>query len=156
MLESVMDNKQRQALIQPVWLVNFVEQYQKLGVDNLELLTSIYHKDVVFRDPIHELKGFNALNQYFQNLYQNLSACYFVVNDTFYENDQAAVYWTMTFIHPKLAKGKAVSVEGHTYLRGEGNKVIYHRDYVDIGAMVYEHVPVVGKAIRWLKNRMAS
>ena len=156
MLEPVMSNEVGLAPNQPVWLTNFVDQYQKLSVDNLELLSTIYHTDVVFQDPIHEIKGFDALNDYFKNLYQNLAACYFVVNKVLCEDDQAAVYWTMTYVHPKLANGKAVSVEGHSLLKGADNKVIYHRDYLDVGAMVYEHVPVIGKAVRWLKNRMAG
>ena len=34
------------------------------------------------------------------------------------------------------------------------DKVYRHRDYFDAGALLYEHVPLLGRVIRWLKRRM--
>jgi hypothetical protein len=33
--------------------------------------------------------------------------------------------------------------------------VVRHRDYFDAGALLYQHVPVVGSMIRWLHRRIA-
>jgi hypothetical protein len=33
----------------------------------------------------------------------------------------------------------------------QDNKVIYHRDYLDLGSMLYEQLPFIGKLISWLK-----
>jgi len=32
--------------------------------------------------------------------------------------------------------------------------VTYHRDYFDLGALIYERVPVLGGLIRGIKGRM--
>lgn len=34
------------------------------------------------------------------------------------------------------------------------HKVYRHRDYFDAGSLIYEHLPVLGRAIAWLKRRM--
>ncbi|AOW75517.1 transcriptional regulator [Colwellia sp. PAMC 20917] len=140
----------------PFWLNNFVNVYQTLSTDNLDLLSKIYHRDVIFIDPIHELKGFDNLFEYFQNLYQNLSTCDFVITNIIAEKDQAAIYWTMSYQHPKLNKGKLINVIGHSHIKGYEDKVIYHRDYLDLGAMLYEQLPVLGKLIKLIKQKAAK
>ena len=135
----------------PLWLNTFVSVYQKLSINNLELLDSIYHKDITFEDPIHRVDGLENLHQYFENLYQNLTSCKFVIKDVVFQDSSAAIYWEMTYQHPKLNKGKTVTVFGNSHIKVEQDKVIYHRDYIDLGAMLYEQLPILGKFIRWIK-----
>jgi hypothetical protein len=47
-------------------------------------------------------------------------------------------------------------VQGSSHLKGVGDKVVYHRDYLDLGAMLYEQLPLLGRVIRSLKNRAAN
>lgn len=138
---------------QPVWLEGFVSVYKQLSTDNLHLLANVYDEDVVFIDPMHQIEGFDALSRYFESLYSNLSSCAFNITHFFVAEQQAAVYWQMTFSHRKLNKGKPVTVEGHSHIKGANGRVIYHRDYLDVGAMFYEHVPIVGSLVRLLKKR---
>ena len=140
----------------PLWLRNFVQVYQTLSTDNLDLLSMIYHKDIVFIDPLHELKGFDNLFEYFQNLYENLTSCEFVINNIIANEDQAAIYWTMSYHHPKLNGGNIVNVTGSSNIKGHEDKVIYHRDYLDLGAMLYEQLPVLNKLIRFIKKKAAN
>jgi hypothetical protein len=140
----------------PLWLSNFVNVYQTLSTDNLELLSIIYHQDITFIDPIHELKGFDNLYSYFKNLYENLSSCEFVINNIIEQDNQAAIYWTMSYQHPKLNKGNVVTVMGNSNIKGFEDKVIYHRDYLDLGSMLYEQLPVFGKLIKIIKKKAAN
>lgn len=140
----------------PLWLRNFVDIYQKLSTDNLELLSMIYHRDVIFIDPMHELKGFYNLSEYFKSLYENLSSCEFVIDNIIAQEDQAAIYWTMSYQHPKLNKGHVVTVVGHSHIKGHEDKIIHHRDYIDLGAMLYEQLPLLGKVIKFIKKKAAN
>jgi len=140
----------------PIWLSNFVDTYQKLSTDNLDLLKGIYHKNVTFIDPIHTIHGFNNLHHYFEDLYQNLSSCEFIITDVIAEQNRAAIYWQMTYHHPKLNKGKSVTVLGNSHIKGQDDKVIYHRDFLDLGVMLYEQLPMLGKVIKWIKLKAAS
>lgn len=64
--------------------------------------------------------------------------------------------WVMSYRHPRLNCGQLISLEGCSLLRwnGEG-KVERHRDFFDAGALLYQHVPLLGTAIRWLQRRLA-
>ncbi|MDP2562155.1 nuclear transport factor 2 family protein [Psychrobium sp. 1_MG-2023] len=137
----------------PFWLKNFIDVYQVLSTDNLELLGSIYHKDVTFLDPIHQVNGLDNLQQYFSNLYQNLSQCDFLITDAIVDGDQAALYWQMTYTHRSLNGGREVVVTGTSRIKGKNNKVIHHQDYLDVGAMLYEQLPVIGRVIQWIKAK---
>ena len=137
------------------WLVKFVDVYQSLTIKNLELLSDVYHPNVTFIDPMHQVEGIDALHQYFKNLYQNLSTCDFVIENVIASKEQAAIYWKMTYQHSKLNKGQLVTVYGNSLIKGDGHKVIYHRDYLDLGAMLYEQIPVFGQLTKWIKMKAA-
>lgn len=140
----------------PKWLSSFVTIYQSLNTDNIDEIRKIYHQDIIFEDPIHRVEGLPHLLDYFDKLYKNLSYCQFIITDSFYSNHQAAVYWTMSFKHANLKGGELIEIVGHTRLKGDGDKVVDHRDYLDVGAMLYEHIPVLGKAIRFIKERASQ
>ncbi|QOL27024.1 nuclear transport factor 2 family protein [Thalassotalea sp. LPB0316] len=145
-----------QGAVQPLWLSHFIEVYQQLGTDNLALLDSVYHDQVTFKDPMHLVVGLKDLRAYFDSLYTNLISCQFEITEVMHQDNKAALYWRMTYIHKQLNKAQPITVEGHTKLIAEGDKVIYHRDYVDMGAMVYEYIPLVGRMIKYIKNRAQS
>jgi hypothetical protein len=33
-------------------------------------------------------------------------------------------------------------------------KIIFHRDYFDAGAMLYEQIPLLGRVIKWVKQKI--
>jgi hypothetical protein len=140
----------------PLWLNNFVRVYQVLSIDNLQLLSEIYHENVIFIDPILQVEGYENLYDYFESSYQNLTSCKFVIEQVIQQDSQAAIYWKMTFQHRKLNKGKHITVSGSSRIQGADDKVVYHRDYLDIGEMLYENLPVLGKFIRWIKSQAAK
>ncbi|WP_394205666.1 nuclear transport factor 2 family protein [Shewanella waksmanii] len=137
----------------PLWLENFIAVYEKLGTDNLVALDKVYHSEVVFLDPMHRVEGLNQLLSYFDGLYENLLECSFTVDNSLIMDNHAAIYWTMTYRHTQLNGANPIVVEGHSLLKGQDNKVIYHRDYLDVGAMLYEHIPVLGFLVRKVKQR---
>ena len=140
----------------PQWLSSFVDIYQQLSTDNLYLLSSIYHEDIQFIDPLHQVEGLSNLHEYFEGLYKNLSQCNFIIHDVIVSGEQAAIYWHMAYKHPKLNGGDQVFVSGTSRITSEDNKVIYHRDYLDVGTMLYEQLPIIGRVIKWIKTKAVS
>jgi hypothetical protein len=139
-----------------VWLHNFVSVYEKLSINNLDLLNNIYHKDILFEDPIHKIEGVDNLHNYFNALYHNLISCDFVIEEVIVQDLSAALYWKMTYQHAKLNQGKTVTISGNSHIKAQDDKVIYHKDHFDLGAMIYEQLPVMGKLVRWVKARAAK
>lgn len=134
----------------------FKEVYTDLNAQNAEsnLLDSLYEKDVMFIDPLHQVKGLKALKMYFKEMYSNLSHCAFRFHSSHFNTHEATIRWTLEFRHKRLSKGKLIQVMGISYLRMKNNKIVFHQDYYDAGALLYEQVPLIGVAIKFLKKRI--
>jgi limonene-1,2-epoxide hydrolase len=132
------------------------EVYQKLNKNNLHLLEQIYHKDVVFEDSAHRLEGWVQLSAYFDSLYTNVIKCDFDIRHHQQVEDSGFLTWTMQLQHPKLNGGEAVNVNGVSHIRFSGDRVIFHRDYFDLGEMLYENIPLLGFVIKNIKQRLGK
>ncbi|CRL50616.1 MULTISPECIES: nuclear transport factor 2 family protein [Pseudomonas] len=136
------------------FLRRFAEQFAALDKDNLHHLNQLYTHDVQFTDPLHEVQGLVALRSYFTDLYTNVSDLHFEFHGFDHISEgEGYLRWVMSYRHPRLANGQLIRVEGCSHLLWR-DKVYRHRDYFDAGALIYEHLPVLGRAIAWLKRRM--
>ncbi len=133
-----------------------VDIYHKLDKHNLHLLEELYHPDIVFEDAAHRLEGRAALYEYFQSLYTNVTRCDFVIHEQQQVGETGFLTWTMELLHPKLQNGAPIMVNGATHLKFSDGKVIYHRDYFDLGEMLYENLPLLGAVIRTVKQRLGQ
>lgn len=135
----------------------FLALYRTLTVDNLELLQEVYREDIRFIDPAHEIRGLDELRAYFHCLYKDLQSIDFHFSPPLIVENSGSVRWRMTFSHKGLAKGKPLSLEGISYIEFDGEgKVFFHRDYFDLGAMLYEHVPLLGRLVLFIKKRLGQ
>jgi hypothetical protein len=138
-------------------LDTFLNTFNQLDKTSLNLLDTLYHPDICFIDPAHTLNGLPALKQYFFSLYENVESIRFTFDVRMQSGGQAFVTWTMEISHPRLAKGLPVAVQGCSCLTfAPDGRVIRHQDYFDLGAMIYEHLPLVGGLIRTVKKRLGS
>lgn len=136
---------------------HFLDTFQKLDAGNLDLLTEIYAADIRFIDPAHEIRGLDRLTDYFAALYKNVTAIRFDFHHALSSGNEAWVQWEMAFSHPRIKRGKTVTVSGASHLEFDAaGKVFLHRDYFDLGAMLYEHLPLLGGVITALKRRLGS
>jgi hypothetical protein len=135
-------------------LDDFLAVYQKLDADSLDLLGQVYSDQIRFCDPAHEITGLPALKDYFAELYRHVTAISFSFNRRHLLDSEAYIGWTMTVSHPRLAGGQPVAVDGMSYLQfDEHGKVLYHHDYFDLGALLYEQLPLLGSIIKTIKRR---
>ena len=135
----------------------FLSTYNRLNKENLHLLRTIYSEDVCFIDPAHEINGLEDLTDYFSSLYNGLKSIGFSFHRSSMSNQEGYVQWDMNFSHEKLAGGRTISVPGVTFLRfNDDGKVSYHRDYFDLGAMLYEHIPLLGRLVGSIKRRLGK
>ncbi|MBT8766570.1 nuclear transport factor 2 family protein [Metapseudomonas boanensis] len=139
----------------PAFLQHFAQTFSTLDANRLDALEALYTPDVHFRDPLHSLNGLPAIRRYFGQMYAS-------VRDLHYEfqgfdevgPDRGYLRWTLRFRHPRLAGGGVIQLEGCSYLRWH-ERVYLHHDYFDAGALLYEHLPLMGRLIAWLKQRLA-
>ncbi|WP_047285330.1 MULTISPECIES: nuclear transport factor 2 family protein [Pseudomonas] len=137
------------------FLDNFARQFAALDRHNLDRLGQLYSDDIQFTDPLHEVQGLAQLRGYFAELYANVRELRFEFHGSdLCADDQGYLRWTMSYRHPRLNGGALIQVAGCTYLQWRDARVYRHRDYFDAGALLYEHLPLLGAMIAWLKRRL--
>ncbi|WP_185232887.1 nuclear transport factor 2 family protein [Teredinibacter franksiae] len=139
---------------EPPAVVQFKNFYRELVTVKLDEMGSLYDEDVIFRDPVHQIRGVNSLHAYMSSVSQNLNYCRFEYLDQLVAESTAYIKWNMYFSHPKLTQRHLV-VRGISHIEF-GQRIHYHEDIYDLGEMLYENVPLVGLATRWLKRRLAK
>lgn len=124
-----------------------------------ELLRDVYADDVLFVDPVHRVDGLPALQRYFERVYQNVNQCHFEFTGELQGKNEAVLRWIMHVSHPRLRKGRTLSVRGTSWLQAsssDAGKIGYHEDYYDMGALVYEQIPVLRQLIVHIKGKLKN
>lgn len=142
-----------QAASRPPLLDRFLEVYQQLRLETLPLLDEVYAADVVFEDPLHRVAGLAELRRYFARMYEGVEDIRFDFGSVLQSGDEAMLTWTMHLRHRRLRPGEALALPGATHLRWT-DKVHYHRDYFDAGALLYERLPLLGGVVRAIRRRV--
>jgi hypothetical protein len=132
----------------------FKAYFKILHESDLSQLRDLYSQQILFKDPVHEIRGLVELEDYFTSLCADLSDCRFEYLDEMITDQAAYVKWMMHFKHPKLGN-RLISVRGVSHLK-ISDKIDYHEDFYDMGAMLYEQLPLIGNVTRWLRLRLAS
>lgn len=133
-------------------LIDYYEQFDQQSSDKLD---DLYAENVVFIDPVHRVEGVVPLKAYFESMGAGLSSCRFEFTEKTIGLNEAWLQWEMHYCHPRIGGGRPLQLTGVSHLKGEGDKFTYHRDFYDLGAMLYEHVPVLGVGVRWLKRKLS-
>jgi ketosteroid isomerase-like protein len=130
--------------------------YCSLATGNTAELAPLYSEDVYFEDPSHGIQGKAALVERFQHLYRNVDSCNFKFHQTLDTGGEIFLAWTMILRQRGPKSGEVIRVEGASFLKVRNNRIYYHRDYFDLGAFIYENVPMLGSIIKRIKQRLAS
>ena len=130
--------------------------FNDLRADNLNILDDFYHENVKFQDPLGSINGLIPLKEYYRGLYKNVTDISFEFTDHIVENDSHVGIWTMRMKTKKLNNGKEMVLNGNSHIvfDPDTDKVIFHRDYFDMGEFIYEYIPVVGFAIKKIKQAL--
>ena len=136
-------------------LERFKNHFRVLHESDHGELRKFYSEGVIFRDPVHEIRGLVELEDYFSELCSDLSDCRFEYLDELVSGSSAYIKWIMHFRHPKLGN-RLISVRGVSHLQLGGDRIEFQEDFYDMGAMLYEQLPVLGNVTRWLRLRLAS
>ncbi|MGJ8688553.1 MAG: nuclear transport factor 2 family protein [Gammaproteobacteria bacterium] len=134
-------------------LNEFKNFYQDGKETNIERLDRIYTQDIEFRDPVHSVLGILALKSYIKGLYANSHKITFEYTDDINNENCASINWLMHFQHPSIASGKEITLRGSTFVRFT-DRIYYQEDFYDLGAMIYQHVPVLGSMVNFVNNRL--
>ena len=138
--------------------VRINKAFNEFNITQMSLLDGFYDVDIEFIDPVHKLNGMESLKKYYADMYKNVQSIRFDFTSETVQGDTHVMTWVMHLSASGLNGGKPVAVDGTSILKFNPatDKVIYHRDYLDMGQFIYEHIPVLGSVIRYIKGKMAG
>ena len=119
------------------------------------LLDEVYSENLTFKDPVHQIQGLSSYRSYMDSMYSNVVGCEFTYHEHWIGENSATIKWDMLFRHRKLGNGKLITVRGITHVRFT-DRIDYHEDVFDVGAMLYEHIPLLGRILLKIKARLAG
>ena len=136
-------------------LVAFRDLFNELPHPQARDLSEVYAEEIRFQDPFVKIHGSTALEQYFRDAYSNVISCNFDFGAPLQQADEASQPWLMRLRHRRLKGGEEVRVEGISYLQFMNDRVVFHRDYFDAGQLLYENIPLLGTAVKWIRRYAA-
>jgi steroid Delta-isomerase len=135
-------------------VAQFFESLQPSAVQHMGLY---YTADVYFKDPFNEVHGLAQAQRIFSHMYVALNNPHFVVTDRIVQSSQCFLVWDFKFRFKRFDTITEQTVRGTSHLRfADDGRINYHRDYWDAAEELYEKLPIVGGAMRWLKKRANS
>ncbi|NVJ51812.1 MAG: nuclear transport factor 2 family protein [Gammaproteobacteria bacterium] len=139
----------------PSLVEEFVAIYQQLNAQNLDLLDSVYRQDIRFIDPVHEVVGLEPVKHYMEKMYRNIDDYQLIIKEVVEKPNLAYMDWDMSFRHPKLNRGKVIQFSGVSKIKF-AQTIYYHQDFYDLGSMLYEYIPLLGRVVKLVKSRAAQ
>lgn len=138
----------------PTAIHRFVDYYAGLDKQSPSALAGLYASDAILIDPFGEHRGLPEIQRYFAHLLARVAYCRFAIDPPLCDEARFAVSWTMHWSHPKVAGGEGLSLPGCSVVDLKNDLIIRQRDYYDAGEMLYEHLPLLGWAVRSVKRRV--
>lgn len=138
-------------------LDRFTGFLQGIGDANFikENTSKIYSADAFLDDTLVVHHGAAAIERYFVKTAGNMTRCDVKIDDIAHSGKDYYVRWTMVFEAPALSKGQPVHSVGISQVRFDREgKVSFHQDFWDAGKNFYEHLPVAGGVIGFIRKRL--
>lgn len=131
--------------------------FEGLSRDRLDRVDAFYAPDVRFEDPMVALEGRDALRAYYGHIYRNDPELRWefpaAIGDP--SSRSRALAWVMHMRVDGLNGGRPIAVPGMSRLEFDADDLCaYHRDYFDMGALVYENVPVLRSVVGFVKRKL--
>ncbi|MBL4804019.1 MAG: nuclear transport factor 2 family protein [Alphaproteobacteria bacterium] len=146
-----MDDEKLLKLKKP--LDDYIEYYEKLTPRSVAMIEKLAVPGVRFKDPFNDVMGVDAYQRVLQHMFENVDNPKFRVSDYAWGRGANIAYlrWTFTY----MMKNRQYSVEGASEVMfSDDGLVMSHIDYWDAAENFYEHLPVLGAAIRFVKSKL--
>ena len=133
---------------------NFQQFFADVSVDSVRgLISELYAEHVWFNDTLKTMRGRDEVEEYFLKTTEHVDFIRAEVVDSAISGRNCYVRWVMDV----RFKGQTDTVQtiGMTLLRfNRQGQVVLHQDFWDSSAGFYEHLPVLGGVLRWIKSKI--
>ena len=128
--------------------------FETLTPGSVAGIGQIYDLQARFKDPFNEVTGVPAIERIFDHMFASLHEPRFVVTQQVVQGDQCFLTWEFRFRFRSYRPTQPQVILGASHLVFAATGLVtLHRDYWDAAEELYEKLPVLGGAMRWLKRR---
>jgi len=131
-----------------------VDFFESLTPASLDRLGALYAPEAYFKDPFNEVRGLPSIRRVFDHMYESLTQPRFVVTGCIVDGRECFLTWDFHFHFKRFDTAALQTVRGGSHLKfNTAGLLDFHRDYWDAAEELYEKLPLVGRLMRWLKQR---
>jgi hypothetical protein len=114
-----------------------------------------YAHDAWLDDTLVVHRGAQEIEEYFVRTSETMKSYQVTIDDVSRSGDNYYIRWTMVFAAPALSGGEPVHSVGISQVRFDREgRVAMHKDFWDSGQNFYAHLPLVGGALGYVRNRL--
>lgn len=135
------------------WKVLLADLASESIGDNVK---EVYSGNLYFNDTLKTIRSAEDLAAHFEATAEILdTGTVKYLSETRDASGDLYIRWEMSYSGKKINDGKPIVTIGMSQLRfDEAGKVVFHQDFWDSTAGIFEHLPVVGGPIKFFRNRM--
>lgn len=134
-----------------------IHVFEALSEQSVTELATIYAPNAHFVDPFNAVQGIDAVTQVFAHMFATLDNPQFVVTGSVVQADQCFLLWDFHFRFRTFRRNVDQSIAGTSHLRFDPQgRITHHHDYWDAAHGLYQHMPLLGGLMRWLRKRVNS
>lgn len=117
---------------------------------------SVYAADAILHDTLATHEGVEAIRDYLLRTAERASGVKVEILRVLTDGSDAFLVWRMDITWSAFRKkGQTTRSHGMSQIRFDADgKVALHHDFWDSAGGFFEHLPVVGSLIRWIKGRV--
>jgi hypothetical protein len=119
----------------------------------LEAFRDCFDDYAGFSDPFHTVIGVEAIYQVFEKMYADLYKPRFKIDEVIANDDVAYIRWHFFYRFKEHGAPQNFSGVSRVEFSSSG-KVLKHTDYWDAASNLYEHLPLIGSIMRFIKERI--
>ncbi|MFZ4484477.1 MAG: nuclear transport factor 2 family protein [Chthoniobacterales bacterium] len=132
----------------------FASLYGNVSSENVKAnVRNVYAPEAWFNDTVATEVGIKAIEGYLLRTAENAESVQAKITDVAVSGHDVYVRWTMEVRVKSLAGGQPVTTEGISQLRFDPEgRIVLHQDFWNPSHGIYQHLPLLGPAIRWVNQ----
>ena len=133
---------------------NFIKLYNHLEKNSVARETkNTYAESIYFNDTLVTINNRQELIKYLEQTQQQIQSLSFSVLNVFEKDNDLLVQWKMRTEFEILGQQSDIETIGISHLRfDQHGKITLHQDYWDSTHGFFQHIPMIGGILQWIKN----
>ena len=138
-------------------LARYCARWEAISPADLERLDEWFAPGARFSDPFNDVRGSEGIRRVLAHMFESCAEARFEVHEQAACGEAGLIHWSFHFRLRRFRPEQARRIDGMSRLLfAADGRVLEHVDHWDAAAQVYEQVPLLACALRWLRRRLSA